>query len=65
MDETANKEAPHYSRVLLKLSGEALMGSHGFGIDPEIVSQLPGVHLVTAAWVNSTQAASGATAPCS
>ena len=38
MDETANKEAPHYSRVLLKLSGEALMGSHGFGIDPEIVS---------------------------
>lgn len=38
MDETANKEAPHYSRVLLKLSGEALMGSLGFGIDPEIVS---------------------------
>jgi len=38
MDETANKEAPHYSRVLLKLSGEDLMGSHGFGIDPEIVS---------------------------
>ena len=38
MDETANKEAPHYSRVLLKLSGEALMGSHGFGIDPEIVN---------------------------
>jgi uridylate kinase len=26
-----------YSRVLLKLSGEALMGSKGFGIDPEIV----------------------------
>ena len=38
MDETANKEAPHYSRVLLKLSGEALMGTLGFGIDPEIVS---------------------------
>ena len=38
MDETENKEAPHYSRVLLKLSGEALMGSLGFGIDPEIVS---------------------------
>ena len=31
---------PHYSRVLLKLSGEALMGSHGFGIDPEIVSTI-------------------------
>src|SRR5499433_3234629 len=26
-----------YSRVLLKLSGEALMGTKGFGIDPEIV----------------------------
>src|SRR5678815_1883195 len=36
MDETNN--SPHYSRVLLKLSGEALMGSMGFGIDPEIVS---------------------------
>jgi len=36
MDETNNE--PHYSRVLLKLSGEALMGSMGFGIDPEIVS---------------------------
>jgi uridylate kinase len=27
-----------YSRVLLKLSGEALMGNKGFGIDPEVVS---------------------------
>jgi uridylate kinase len=27
-----------YSRVLLKLSGEALMGSLGFGIDPDTVS---------------------------
>ena len=33
-----NKEAPHYNRVLLKLSGEALMGSLGFGIDPDIVN---------------------------
>jgi uridylate kinase len=33
-----NKQSPEYSRVLLKLSGEALMGSQGFGIDPEIVS---------------------------
>jgi len=38
MDETNN--TPHYSRVLLKLSGEALMGSMGFGIDPEIVSSV-------------------------
>jgi len=38
MDET--NSAPHYSRVLLKLSGEALMGTMGFGIDPEIVSSI-------------------------
>jgi uridylate kinase len=38
MDETNN--SPHYSRVLLKLSGEALMGTMGFGIDPEIVSSI-------------------------
>jgi len=28
-----------YSRILLKLSGEALMGRFDFGIDPEILSQ--------------------------
>src|SRR5678809_1024829 len=38
MDETNN--SPHYNRVLLKLSGEALMGSMGFGIDPEVVSAI-------------------------
>lgn len=27
-----------YKRVLLKLSGESLMGSHGYGIDPEMLS---------------------------
>ncbi len=29
-------EAPKYKRVLLKLSGEALMGEKGFGIDPDV-----------------------------
>ncbi|MBI4444898.1 MAG: UMP kinase [Acidobacteria bacterium] len=29
-------EKPHYRRVLVKLSGEALMGSQGFGIDPSV-----------------------------
>jgi uridylate kinase len=29
-----------YKRVLLKLSGEALMGEKGFGIDPEVVSRI-------------------------
>jgi len=31
------KPVAKYSRVLLKLSGEALMGTKGFGIDPEVV----------------------------
>ena len=29
-----------YKRVLLKLSGEALMGEQGYGIDPEIVQAI-------------------------
>jgi uridylate kinase len=35
-------EKPVYRRVLLKLSGEALMGKHIFGIDPEVVRQIAG-----------------------
>jgi uridylate kinase len=31
---------PAYKRVLLKLSGEALMGSQSFGIDPEVAAQV-------------------------
>lgn len=31
---------PKYQRVLLKLSGEALMGDHQFGIDPNIVKRI-------------------------
>uniref|UniRef100_A0A7C4EK56 Uridylate kinase n=1 Tax=Thermodesulfovibrio aggregans TaxID=86166 RepID=A0A7C4EK56_9BACT len=30
----------HYKRVLLKLSGEALMGEKGYGIDPKTVSYM-------------------------
>ena len=30
----------HYKRVLLKLSGEALMGNQGFGIDPEVLQEI-------------------------
>lgn len=29
-----------YRRVLLKLSGEALMGGRGFGIDPDVLTEL-------------------------
>ena len=28
-----------FKRILLKLSGESLMGTQGFGIDPERLSQ--------------------------
>ncbi len=31
---------PKYKRVLLKLSGEALAGSKGFGIDPEMLGKV-------------------------
>jgi uridylate kinase len=31
---------PKYTRVLLKLSGEVLMGDRGFGIDPDVVRRI-------------------------
>lgn len=31
---------PVYSRVLLKISGEALAGDKGFGIDPAVIQQI-------------------------
>ncbi len=31
---------PAYSRVLLKLSGEALMGDQAYGIDPKVATQI-------------------------
>lgn len=33
---------PHYNRILLKLSGEALMGDGQFGIDPQTTARLAG-----------------------
>jgi len=35
-----SQDTPKYRRVLLKLSGEALMGDQGFGIDPQIVQRI-------------------------
>ncbi len=32
--------APTYKRILLKLSGEVLMGNQQYGIDPEVVAEL-------------------------
>ena len=31
---------PHYRRILLKLSGEGLMGKRDYGLDPETVSRI-------------------------
>ncbi|MFB1000128.1 MAG: UMP kinase, partial [Colwellia sp.] len=31
---------PIYRRILLKLSGEALMGEEGFGIDPKVLDRM-------------------------
>ena len=31
---------PKYRRILLKLSGEALMGDRGYGIDPRTVASI-------------------------
>jgi uridylate kinase len=36
----AETAAPKYRRVLLKLSGEALMGEHSYGLDPKVVARL-------------------------
>jgi uridylate kinase len=33
---------PAYKRVLLKISGEALMGSQAFGISPEVLGNVAG-----------------------
>ncbi len=32
--------APKYRRIVLKLSGEALAGSQGYGIDPDVVNNI-------------------------
>lgn len=37
MGNTSMTEQPVYKRVLLKLSGEALAGDRGFGVDPHVV----------------------------
>jgi len=36
------KGRPRYQRILLKLSGEALMGSRPFGLDPEVINRIAG-----------------------
>ena len=36
----SSSPAPTYRRVLLKLSGEALMGDKPYGIDPAVTAQI-------------------------
>jgi uridylate kinase len=38
--DSASSPTPIYKRVLLKLSGEALMGDQQFGVDPAVVTRI-------------------------
>jgi uridylate kinase len=40
MEQDRSVPRARYSRVLLKLSGEALMGGQGFGVDPAMASRI-------------------------
>jgi len=40
MQEQQPQRKPRFQRVLLKLSGEALMGNQGFGVDPAMASRI-------------------------
>ncbi len=40
MEQDRSLPKARYSRVLLKLSGEALMGGQGFGVDPVMASRI-------------------------
>jgi uridylate kinase len=40
MQENSSEIRPKFNRVLLKLSGEALMGSQGFGVDPVMAARI-------------------------
>src|SRR5947209_13211859 len=41
-DHSQHMTRPRFNRILLKLSGEALMGQGQFGIDPDAVAGLAG-----------------------
>ena len=40
-DDDSNGKGHLYPRVLLKISGESLMGKQAYGIDPEMVAPSP------------------------
>ena len=41
-DSVVSAPAPVYGRILLKLSGEALMGAEAFGVDPAVAASIAG-----------------------
>ena len=41
-EQSAGEAGAVFHRVLLKLSGEALMGDRAYGIDPERIEELAG-----------------------
>ena len=38
--EAIEIEKPRYKRILIKLSGEALMGFQSFGVDPTVMAKI-------------------------
>ena len=40
MPKPDTKTNPKYKRVLLKISGESLMGDRSYGLDPEMVNRV-------------------------
>jgi uridylate kinase len=40
MNRRISKLKPKFKRIILKLSGEALAGQNGYGIDPEVISSI-------------------------
>jgi len=38
--QESTRRKPRYKRILLKLSGEALMGGQGFGVDPRMAERI-------------------------
>ncbi len=42
---------PKYKRILLKLSGEALMGNDAYGINPQVMAGICGGFRAVPTWV--------------
>ena len=42
MAKAKSNKQPAYKRILLKISGEALLGEVGYGIDPQVINRLAG-----------------------